>query len=84
MGQKSKVGAVLKSWEPEDSKTPPTFIPSSKFRGTTTLQNKVPFFKTHPLIKHLHLLFILNTASGTKFVVLLFWIDTGDKHYQVC
>ena len=27
--------------KPRDSKTPPTFIPSSKFRGATALQNKV-------------------------------------------
>ena len=31
------------------SETPPTCIPSSKFRGATALQNKVTFFVGHPV-----------------------------------
>ena len=74
MGQKSKVGTVLKSWEPEDSKTPPTFIPSSKFRGATALQNKVTFFVGHPVQMGLISFMLVHTTVQRQkctYVMLL-------------
>ena len=55
----SNISAVLNATEKllyakeastqDDSKTPPTFIPSSKFRGATAFTNKGQFFLGHPV-----------------------------------